>query len=232
MDEIRKRLFEEQDLKYRDFHAKLIPNISKERIIGVRMPALRKYAKELMKGGAWREFMKETPHFYQEENVLHGYMIGAMKESYEQMMEELEKFLPFVDNWAVCDTISPKIFKKYPKQVYERIQDWVRSQREYTVRFGVVSMLQFFLDEEFQPEMLGLVADIHREEYYINMAIAWYFSFALIKQYEITLPLLESRTLDPWIQNKSIQKAVECYRISDERKRYLRTLKIGKEIYR
>lgn len=229
MEEIRVRLFELQDLKYRDFHAKLIPNVPKERIIGVRMPALRKYAKELVKTGAWKEFSRELPHFYQEENVLHGYMIGELKESYEQVMGYLEEFLPFVDNWAVCDTISPKIFKKHPSEVYEKLQGWIKSEHEYTVRFAVVSMLQFFLDEEFRPEMLGLVADIHREEYYINMAIAWYFSFALIKQYETALPLIESRTLDPWIQNKSIQKAVESCRISDERKEYLRTLKVGRK---
>ena len=141
----------------------------------------------------------------------------------------MERFLPYVDNWAVCDTISPKIFRKHLEDVYERICRWVRSDCEYTVRFAVVTLLQFFLDEEFQPEMLELVASLHRKEYYINMAIAWYFSFALIKQYETALPLLESGRLDPWIQNKSIQKAVESYRISQERKAYLKTLKAKKK---
>lgn len=226
MNSVQQRLFEMQDVRYRDFNAKLIPNISKEKIIGVRTPQLRKYAKELIKTGEWKEFIHQLPHEYHEENALHGYILGTIKEEYEQVMTYIEEFLPHVDNWGVCDTICPKIFKKYPKEVYEKIKGWVKCEHEYTVRFAVVSMLQFFLDEEFQPEMLQLAADIHREEYYINMAIAWYFSFALIKQYEATLPLIESKTLDTWIQNKSIQKAIESYRISEEQKAYLRTLKV------
>lgn len=229
MTRIQQRLFELQDLKYRDFNAKLIPNIPKEKVIGVRTPELRKYAKELIKTGEWKEFIGQLPHEYHEENALHGYILGTIKEDYEKVMAYIEAFLPYVDNWGVCDTICPKIFKKHPDEVYEKIKGWVKSEHEYTVRFGVVSMLQFFLDEEFKPEMLQLAADIHREEYYINMAIAWYFSFALIKQYETTLPLIESKTLDVWIQNKSIQKAIESYRISEERKAYLRTLKVEKK---
>lgn len=226
MNTLQQCLFELQDLKFREFQAKLIPNIDKGRVIGVRTPELRRLAKELLKNGEWKEFIQKLPHEYHEENLLHGYILGTIKEDYEQVIKYLSDFLPYVDNWAVCDTISPKIFKKYPLKVYEKIKDWVKSDHEYTVRFGVVSLLQFFLDGEFQPEMLRLVADIHREEYYINMAIAWYFSFALIKQYEITLPLIECTTLDPWIQNKIIQKAVESYRISEKRKAYLRTLRI------
>lgn len=230
MDTIRDYLFSNQDLGFRDFNAKLIPNVAKERIIGVRTPVLRKLAGELIKDGQWEIFLQELPHYYQEENCLHGFILGTRKENYEQVIEDVETFLPYVDNWAVCDTISPKIFRKHPEDVYERIQRWVRSEHEYTVRFAVVTLLQFFLDEEFQPEMLELVASICRKEYYINMAVAWYFSFALIKQYETALPLLESGRLDPWIQNKSIQKAIESYRISEERKTYLRTLKTGKGI--
>ncbi len=226
MEQIVNRLFEMQDLKYRDFNAKLIPGTEKERIIGVRTPQLRKYAKELRKSGEWKEFVRELPHTYHEENALHGYILGEMKEDYEETMGLIEDFLPFVENWAVCDTISPKIFKKYPMQVYEKVQQWVKSEHVYTVRFGLVTLLQFFLDENFDPRMLELVARIHREEYYINIAIAWYLSTALVKQYEAALPLLESRTLDPWIQNKTIQKAIESYRISGEQKEYLRTLKM------
>lgn len=226
MEEITKRLFEMQDLKYRDFSAKLIPNTDKEKVIGVRAPQLRSYAKELLRGDEWRAFVRELPHTYHEENLLHGYILGTRKADYEEVMADIEAFLPYIENWAVCDTISPRIFKRHPHQVYEKIRHWVQEEHEYTVRFGVVSLLQFFLDEEFQPEMLELVARIHREEYYINIAVAWYFSFALMKQYECTLPLIESRTLDPWIQNKTIQKAIESWRISDERKEYLRTLKI------
>lgn len=226
MEQIVNCLFEMQDLKYRDFNAKLIPGTEKERIIGVRTPQLRKYAKELRKSGEWKEFVRELPHTYHEENALHGYILGEMKEDYEETMGLIEDFLPFVENWAVCDTISPKIFKKYPMQVYEKVQQWVKSEHVYTVRFGLVTLLQFFLDENFDPRMLELVARIHREEYYINIAIAWYLSTALVKQYEAALPLLESRTLDPWIQNKTIQKAIESYRISGEQKEYLRTLKM------
>ena len=226
MEQIVNRLFEMQDLKYRDFNAKLIPGTEKERIIGVRTPQLRKYAKELRKSGEWKEFVRELPHTYHEENALHGYILGEMKEDYEETMGLIEDFLPFVENWAVCDTISPKIFKKYPMQVYEKVHQWVKSEHVYTVRFGLVTLLQFFLDENFDPRMLELVARIHREEYYINIAIAWYLSTALVKQYEAALPLLESGTLDPWIQNKTIQKAIESYRISGEQKEYLRTLKM------
>lgn len=228
MEQITRQLFEMQDLKYRDFNAKLIPGTEKERIIGVRTPDLRKYAKKLYKSGEWKEFVRELPHTYHEENALHGYILGEIKTDYEEMMEELERFLPYVENWAVCDTISPKIFRKYPDRVYEKIQQWVKSGHVYTVRFGVVTLLQFFLDENFDPQMLELAAGIHREEYYIKIAVAWYFSTALAKQYEAALPLLESRTLDPWIQNKTIQKAIESYRIREEQKQYLRTLKVCK----
>lgn len=226
MEQVTKRLFEMQDLKYRDFNAKLLPGTDPERIIGVRTPDLRRYAKELRKSGDWKAFIRELPHTYHEENALHGYILGETKTDYEGMMEELERFLPYVENWGVCDTISPKIFRKYPEQVYENVRRWVADPHVYTVRFGVVTLLQFFLDEFFDPEMLKLVAGIHREEYYINMAIAWYLSTALAKQYEATLPLIEERTLDPWIQNKTIQKAVESYRVGEAQKAYLRTLKI------
>lgn len=230
MEEITRRLLEMQDLKYRDFHARLIPDTNKEKIIGVRAPQIKALAKEMLKNGKWEPFMKELPHRYQEENVLHGYLIGNMKADIGTILEYLEEFLPYVENWAVCDTISPKIFKKYPDIVYEKVKIWLNVEHTYTVRFALVTMLGYFLDEKFRPEMLGLAAQIHREEYYINMAIAWYFSYALIKQYETALPLIESRTLDAWIQNKSIQKAIESYRISDERKAYLRTLKIREKI--
>lgn len=199
MEQIIKHLFEMQDLKYRDFNAKLIPGTEKDRVIGVRTPDLRKYAKELIRDGTWELFLAKLPHRYHEENALHGYILGAIKTDYETLIDYLEKFLPYVDNWAVCDTISPKLFQKYPEEVYQKIKVWVKSDHPYTVRFGVVSLLQFFLDEEFRPDMLRLVADIHREEYYIKMAIAWYFSFALIKQYESTIPMVESMTLEPWI---------------------------------
>lgn len=227
MQKINTHLFELQDLKYRDFNAKLIPNIDREKVIGVRMPELKKIAKEMLKNGEWEPFIRELPHQYHEENILHAYILGTMKTDITEVLCYLEAFLPYVDNWAVCDTINPKIFRQYPQEVYEKVKCWVKSDHEYTVRFGVVTLLQSFLDEHFRPEMLELAAGIHREEYYINMAIAWYLSFALIKQYETALPLIEKRTLDPWVQNKSIQKAIESYRISAEQKEYLRTLKMA-----
>lgn len=226
MEKVTARLFALQDEKYRDFQAKLIPNIAKEKVIGVRAPEVKKLAKEMLKNGEWETFVQELPHQYQEENILHAYILGNRKTDIDEILYDLEEFLLYIDNWAVCDTINPKIFKKYPKEVYDKVKVWVKREHEYTVRFGVVTLLQSFLNEHFQPEMLELAAGIHREEYYINMAIAWYFSFALIKQYEAALPLIESRTLDPWIQNKSIQKAIESYRISAEQKAYLKTLKI------
>lgn len=226
MEQIVQRLFEMQDSKYRDFHARLIPGTEKEKVIGVRAPQLKSLAKEMIKDGTWQEFVSELPHNYQEENVLHGYIIGHRKTDIEMVLKELDTFLPYVENWAVCDIISPKIFAKYPERVYEKVKEWIVSEHTYMVRFGVVTLLQFFLDEHFRPEMLELAAGIRREEYYINMAIAWYFSIALVKQYETTIQLIESRSLAPWIQNKSIQKAVESYRVSEERKAYLRTLKV------
>ncbi|MGE4483485.1 MAG: DNA alkylation repair protein [Oscillospiraceae bacterium] len=226
MEKILKRLFDLQDPGYRDFSAKLIPNIDKETIIGVRSPALRNYAKELSKDPDRFDFLRELPHRYFEENNLHASLIGAVSRDIETVMAYLEEFLPYIDNWATCDTSAPKIFKKYPVEVYEKCRLWIKSGHTYTVRFAVVTLLEFFLDDNFQPEMLALVADVKSGEYYINMAVAWYFSFALIKQYETALPLIESRTLSKWVQNKSIQKAIESYRISDERKAYLKTLKI------
>ena len=223
--EIRKELKKLQDKGYREMQVTIIPTLEADSIIGVRTPALRQLAKELAKREDISEFLSDLPHKFFEENQLHAFILSGMKDA-ESCIRLVDEFLPYVDNWAVCDTISPKLFQKYPEEVYQKIKVWVKSDHPYTVRFGVVSLLQFFLDEEFRPDMLRLVADIHREEYYIKMAIAWYFSFALIKQYESTIPMVESMTLEPWIQNKTIQKAVESYRIGDERKNYLRTLKV------
>lgn len=217
-----------QDAAYRDFQAKLIPNIDKGKIIGVRMPLLRAYAKKLCEDEpeTARGFMQSLPHDFYEENNLHGLLISNLANSAEEALDAVDAFLPCVDNWATCDLLPPKIFRKNLREVRRRIMPWLASADTYRVRFALVSLLTFFLEEEFEQNDLTLIAEIDSEEYYINIAAAWYYSFALIKQYDNTIGLFEAQTLKPWVQNKSIQKAIESFRIPPEKKAYLRTLKI------
>lgn len=226
MDVIIKQLFLEQDLEYRDFNSRIIPNIDKIRIIGVRMPIIRKIAKEIKDNDYIDVFLNELPHRYQEENILHGIILTLKYKDIDILLDKLDMFLPYVDNWAITDIISPKIFKKYPDKVYDRIKIWINSKYEYVVRFGVVSLLQFYLDDNFKLEELELVNEIDSDYFYVRMAIAWFYSFALIKQWDMIIGYFEDRILDKWIHNKSIQKAIESYRISDDKKEYLRSLKI------
>lgn len=226
MQEITDRLFEMQDLKYKEFHQRLIPNIDPDTVIGVRMPALRIYAKELVKAGKAHEFFRDAPHYYYDEKTLHGIMIGLAAKTPSEALKLIDEFLPYVDNWATCDSMPPKILKKDLKLLRRTIMPWLDSNQTYRVRFAVVAMLQFLLEDEFEATDLERLADIKSEEYYINMAIAWYYSFALIKQYDETIGVFEGKTLDKWIHNKSIQKAVESYRITKDKKDYLRTLRI------
>lgn len=220
-------LFALKDENYRRFHAKLIPDIPIYNIIGVRTPVLRKYAKEEAKLPEANIFLESLPHSYYEENNLHGALLSLLyPKDIIAFMEQLERFLPYVDNWATCDMLSPKIFKKHLPYVYERVQKWLQSDAVYTIRFGIVTLLGFYLDNAFEPEMLQLVANVRSEEYYVNMAVAWYFSMALVKQYDATLPYIQNRVLEPWTHNKSIQKAIESRRIPQETKAYLRGLKI------
>ena len=220
-------LFALKDENYRRFHAKLIPDIPIDNIIGVRTPVLRKYAKEVAKLPETNIFLESLPHIYYEENNLHGALLSLLyPKDIIAFMEQLEHFLPYVDNWATCDMLSPKIFKKHLPYVYERVQKWLQSDAVYTIRFGIVTLLGFYLDNAFEPEMLQLVANVRSEEYYVNMAVAWYFSMALVKQYDATLPYIQNRVLEPWTHNKSIQKAIESRRIPQETKAYLRGLKI------
>lgn len=220
-------LFALKDENYRRFHAKLIPDIPIDNIIGVRTPVLRKYAKEVAKLPEANIFLESLPHSYYEENNLHGALLSLLyPKDIIAFMEQLERFLPCVDNWATCDMLSPKIFKKHLPYVYERVQKWLQSDAVYTIRFGIVTLLGFYLDNAFEPEMLQLVANVRSEEYYVNMAVAWYFSMALVKQYDATLPYIQNRVLEPWTHNKSIQKAIESRRIPQETKAYLRGLKI------
>lgn len=225
MNELQKTLFSMQDLSYRDFHSKLVPTIDKETIIGIRTPQLRKFAKEFVKLDECEEFLNTLPHRYYEENNLHAFLLEMMKD-YDKLVERIEKFLPYVDNWATCDAMRPKVFKKHLPELLPKIKEWIASDRVYTVRFGIGMLLSFYLDEGFEREHLEMVAGIRSEEYYVNMMIAWYFATALAKQYEATIPYIEAKRLDDWTHNKIIQKAIESYRVTDERKAYLRTWRI------
>jgi 3-methyladenine DNA glycosylase AlkD len=218
------KLFALQDKKYRDFQCKLIPTVAPERVIGVRTPVLRAYAKEFAKTPEAAEFTSVLPHAYFEEDNLHGFIIETIKD-FDAAVQAVDKFLPYIDNWATCDQMKPKVFKKNIQALYEKIQEWTASGRTYTVRFGIGMLMDFFLDDNFTPESVELAARIRSDEYYINMMIAWYFATALAKQYDAVIPYLEDNKLDAWVHNKAIRKSVESYRITDGQKKILRDLK-------
>lgn len=220
-----RRLFALQDPAYKAFHQKLMPTVAPETIIGVRTPALRALAKELSGTPEAAGFLAALPHKYYDENNLHGFLIAAMKD-FDAAMETMDAFLPYVDNWATCDLCSPKAFKKRLPALWDKIGQWIESGETYTVRFGLEMLMTFFLDDAFTPQVLERAAAVRSEEYYVRMMIAWFFATALCKQYEAALPYLVQRRLDTWSHNKTIQKAVESYRICDETKAYLRTLRI------
>lgn len=223
-EEIQRRLFELQDEKYRLFQAKLMPGVALERIIGVRTPELRKLAKELAKREEVEEFLQDLPHQYYDENNLHGFIISECKD-YEKTVKYVDDILPYVDNWATCDLLSPKVFKKNRKQLEGEALRWLSSDKTYTVRFGIGMIMSHYLEEDYDSIWLERVALIRSEEYYINMMIAWFFATALAKQWEDTVKYLEQQRLDTWVHKKTIQKAVESYRITEEQKTYLRSLK-------
>lgn len=227
-ERIREELFSMQDLSYREFHSRLMPDVEKDTVIGIRVPVLRKYVKELAKDPEIGGFLEDLPHRYYEENNVHGFLIQQMKE-YGQCMEELEKFLPYINNWATCDMTSPKVFKKHKEELLEAVRRWIVSDHVYTVRYGIGMLMQHYLDDDFREEYPQMVSEIRSEEYYVNMMIAWYFATALAKQYETILPYIEKQKLDVWTHNKTIQKACESYRITPEQKAYLRTLKVKKK---
>lgn len=218
-------LFALADEDYKKFHSKLIPNISPNQIIGIRTPILRKFAKEFYKNSSKDLFLNSLPHEYYEENNLHAMLIEQIK-NYNEAICRTEEFLPYIDNWATCDIFSPPVFKKHPDEFYEKIKLWIRSEHTYTKRFAITKLMSLYLDENFNDEHLLLVSNVKSDEYYVNMAIAWYFATALAKQYEASLPYLTSHKLSSWIHNKTIRKAVESYRITSEQKEYLKTLKI------
>lgn len=225
MEKILKELFKLQDKKYRDFQVKLIPGSSIDKMIGVRTPDLRKYSKELIKENNYKEFLDELPHNYFDENQLHAFILSEIKD-YDECINYINRFLPYVDNWATCDQMSPKVFKKNKDKLLLEIKKWLKSKDTYTIRFGIGMLMQHYLDEDFNKDYLKIVSKIKSNEYYVNMMIAWYFATALAKQYKDTIPYLEDKILDKWTHNKTIQKAIESYRITNEQKEYLRSLKI------
>ena len=221
-------LFEKQDLKYRDFQAPLFPNIAKEKMIGVRTPNLKDLAKELEGSALANQFIETLPHRYFDENQLHAFLISRIKD-YEKCLKEVERFLPYIDNWGTCDQLSPKVFAKHKDELITPIRKWLKSKHTYTVRFGVGMLMALYLDESYKNEYMDLVASIQSEEYYINMMIAWYFATALAKQYNDAIKYIEDNKLSSWVHNKTIQKAVESYRITPEQKEYLKSLKVTKK---
>lgn len=225
MTEIQERLFALRDEKYRDFNASLIPTVDKSIVIGVRVPALRKLAKELKGSVQAAQFMAALPHHYHEENLLQALLINEIKD-FGGCMEALELFLPFVDNWAVCDMLGPKVLARDKAGLMEHILRWLGSSYAYTQRFAMCMLMSHFLDQDFKEDYLGLVAGLRSEEYYVRMMQAWYFATALAKQYDSAVKYIEGRRLESWTHNKSIQKARESFRVSDEHKKYLKTLKI------
>lgn len=222
--EIRERLFLLADEKYKDFQSKLMPTVDKNKIIGVRTPVLREFAKELYKSGECETFLRDLPHRFYEEDDLHALLIDKIKD-FDTCLAETERLLPFIDNWATCDMLRPKVFKKEPEKLYQAILRWIKSEKVYTVRYAVGCLNSFYLDCNFCEEHLRLVSEIKSEEYYINMMIAWYFATALSKQYDSAIVYIEKGILSPWVHKKTIQKAIESYRISDEVKEYLRTFR-------
>lgn len=223
-EEIRAQLFLLKDEKYADFHRKLIPTVSDTKIIGVRTPAIRSYAKEIIKREDKGDFLSDLPHKYYDENQLHVSLLCLMRD-FDSLIALVEEFLPYIDNWATCDSLSPKVFKKHREKLLLYINKWIKSEHSYTVRFAIGMLMEHFLDEDYKDLYPQMVAKIKSDEYYINMMIAWYFATALAKQHDAILPFLENAVLPVWCHNKTIQKAVESYRITAEQKEYLKTLR-------
>lgn len=219
------KLLKLQDIKYKSFQERLIPNIGKNIIIGIKIPVLRKLAKEMIKDGSYIKFLDSLPHVYLEENLLHAILVSELKD-YDQCIFRLNLFLPYVDNWEVCDIISPKVFKKNNIKLIDEIQEWLNSKDEYIIRFGIEILMMYYLDDNFDISYHDLVSKIRSSDYYVNMMIAWYFATALAKKWDISIKYIEENKLDKWTHNKTIQKAIESYRITKEQKEYLRQLRI------
>ena len=225
IEQIREELFRMQDGKYRELQKKLIPTADPDTVIGVRTPELRQYAKQLVKTEDITVFLRDLPHRYFDEDQLHAFIVSEIKD-YDRCVDEVDRFLPYVNNWATCDQMSPKVFKKHREELLLYIRKWIGSGKTYTIRFGIGMLMEHYLDADFDPEYPEMVARIRSDEYYVNMMIAWYFATALAKQYEQIIPFIENRRLDTWTHNKTIQKAAESYRITPEQKEYLKSLKM------
>ena len=213
-----------KDDKYRDFQSNLVPNISKDTILGVRTPDMRKITKDMFGTEEGNKFLKKLPHKYYEENLVHFFMIANIKD-FDECVKETERFLPYIDCWPVCDQSSPKAFKKKHDKLLPLIKKWIASDHVYTARFGMRMLMNEFLGDDFKPEYLKWVASKKGEDYYLKMMIAWYFATALAKQYDATIPYFEKHVLDDWCHKKAIQKAVESFRVTDEHKEYLKSLR-------
>ena len=225
---IKNDLLSMQDKTYKDFHSKLMPTINSNSIIGVRVPVLRDYAKKLFKENSiesLNSFLKNLPHEFYEENNIHAFIIEKLN-NFDECIFYLENFLPYIDNWATCDMLNPKIFKNNYEKLLEKIYQWINSDSVYTVRFAIGMLMRYFLDEKFETKYLDLVASINSEEYYINMMRAWFFATALAKQYEQTLPYIKNYSLDKWTHNKTIQKANESFRITKDQKEALKKFRL------
>lgn len=225
MKEIIENLLKLQDKDYQIFQSKLIPTIDSDRMIGVRTPELRKYAKKIIKENKYKEFLNNLPHKYFDENQLHAFLISEIKD-YEECITYINKFLPYIDNWATCDQMSPKIFRNNTDKLISQIKVWISSKDTYTIRFGIGMLMHYYLDDNFKKEYLKIVAKIKSDEYYVKMMQAWFFATALAKQYDETMLYVKNRKLDTWVHNKTIQKAIESYRITVEQKEELKSLKI------
>lgn len=225
MKEITDRLFALQDLKYRDFHSRLMPHIDYERIIGVRVPDVRRLAAELYKTGDYIAFMNELPHYYYEENNLHAFLIEKIRD-FDECVVQLERFLPYVDNWATCDSMRPKALEKRREALLAKVDEWLASGHTYTVRFGIEVLMNSFLDKYFSPEFPEKVSRIISDEYYVQMMIAWYFATGLAKQYECFVPYVEEHRLPPAVEKMTVRKACESFRITDPQKEYLKSVRL------
>lgn len=221
---LQQKLFSMRDEEYAAFQAKLTPGVDPAQIIGIRVPLLRKFAKEYAKEAESREFLKQLPHRYYDENMLHGMLLEQIKD-YDEALQKVDAFLPYVDNWAVCDIMSPKVFAKHKKEFLPQIRKWAKSKETYTIRFALEMLMSLYLDDDFDPSYLKIPAAVKKDEYYVNMMIAWYFATALAKQWDDAIPYLEEGKLRTWVHNKTIQKAIESYRVTGEQKEYLRQLK-------
>ena len=229
MNSIQKKLLEMQDIEYKNFHSKLMPTIDDERIIGIRVPALRKFAKTLFKQDIKNSFMNNLPHYYYEENNIHAFLIERI-DDFDEALEETNKFLPYIDNWATCDMFSPKVFGKNKERLIEEIKKWLSSSEPYTIRYAIGMLMRYFLDEDFKSEYAQWVAAVKSDEYYVKMMKAWYFATALAKQYDIAVTYISNHVLDETEHRMTIQKAIESLRISDTRKQILKKYKAGRGI--